>query len=62
MADKTEIQWCDSAVNPVMGCAECELLPKPGQVLDAVDEAVRFAAGDMEKNPGAGGCASTPEG
>ncbi|MCB9832109.1 MAG: DUF5131 family protein [Planctomycetes bacterium] len=26
MGDKTLIQWCDSTVNPVMGCAGCELL------------------------------------
>ncbi len=24
---KTTIQWCDNAVNPVMGCAGCELWP-----------------------------------
>ena len=25
MADQTKIQWCDSTVNPVMGCDGCEL-------------------------------------
>ena len=25
MARHTKIQWCDSTVNPVMGCAGCEL-------------------------------------
>lgn len=25
MADKTKIQWCDSTVNPTMGCDGCEL-------------------------------------
>jgi protein gp37 len=25
MGKTTEIQWCDSTVNPVMGCAGCEL-------------------------------------
>lgn len=25
MAEKTPIEWCDSAVNPVMGCDGCEL-------------------------------------
>ena len=25
MAQHTPIEWCDSAVNPVMGCDGCEL-------------------------------------
>ena len=25
MSERTKIQWCDSTVNPVMGCAGCEL-------------------------------------
>jgi protein gp37 len=25
MSKSTAIQWCDSSVNPVMGCAGCEL-------------------------------------
>ena len=25
MSDKTKIQWCDSTVNPTMGCEGCEL-------------------------------------
>lgn len=25
MSEKTSIEWCDSTVNPVMGCAGCEL-------------------------------------
>jgi len=25
MSEKTQIQWCDSTVNPVMGCEGCEL-------------------------------------
>ncbi|WDI43706.1 DUF5131 family protein [Bremerella sp. P1] len=28
MAQSTAIQWCDSTVNPVMGCAGCELWTK----------------------------------
>jgi hypothetical protein len=27
MAKSTPIQWCDSTVNPVMGCEGCELWP-----------------------------------
>ena len=37
MAIKTNIQWCDSTVNPIMGCGGCELYPKPGDLLKAVD-------------------------
>lgn len=40
MAAKTEIQWCDSTVNPIMGCAGCELFPSPAKVLAAIDTAV----------------------
>ena len=38
MADKTKIQWCDSTVNPIMGCAGCELFQAPNQILRAVDD------------------------
>lgn len=27
MANNTSIQWCDSTVNPIMGCDGCELWP-----------------------------------
>ncbi|MCD0462171.1 DUF5131 family protein [Roseiconus lacunae] len=37
MADKTKIEWCDSTVNPIMGCGGCELYPKPGAILTAID-------------------------
>lgn len=40
MGTKTKIQWCDSTVNPIMGCAGCELFPSPGKVLAAIDAAV----------------------
>ena len=40
MADETQIQWCDSTVNPIMGCGGCELFPSPSEVLRAIDEAV----------------------
>ena len=32
MASKTPIQWCDSAVNPIMGCCGCELWSGEGSV------------------------------
>lgn len=40
MPKETKIQWCDSTVNPIMGCAGCELFPSPSKVLEAVDEAI----------------------
>ncbi len=38
MSVKTGIQWCDSTINPIMGCAGCELLPSPEQVLRGIDQ------------------------
>ena len=32
MSIKTKIQWCDSTVNPIMGCDGCQLFPKPATV------------------------------
>jgi hypothetical protein len=33
MSEHSNIQWCDSTVNPVMGCAvDCELRPAPAKV------------------------------
>ncbi len=54
MSEETKIQWCDSTVNPIMGCAGCELFPSPGEVLKAVDVAIAEAtfnweAGDARK-------------
>jgi protein gp37 len=40
MSDITDIQWCDSTVNPIMGCSGCELFPKPGDILTEIDNAV----------------------
>ncbi len=40
MANKTPIQWCDSTVNPIMGCNGCELYPKTSEVLRAINAAV----------------------
>lgn len=43
MSKNTDIQWCDSTVNPIMGCGGCELFPGPGEILEAVDGAVSKA-------------------
>ena len=32
----TKIQWCDSTVNPVMGCQGCELWPTIAKILAAL--------------------------
>ncbi len=37
MAQKTKIQWCDSTINPVMGCGGCELYISPGEILAHLD-------------------------
>ncbi|MCB1207298.1 MAG: DUF5131 family protein [Verrucomicrobiae bacterium] len=49
MAKNTNIQWCDSTVNPIMGCAGCELFPSPGKVLKAVDDAIAEATSDWRE-------------
>ena len=43
MSNKSNIQYCDSTINPVMGCDGCELYPPPGVVRN------RFAASLKEK-------------
>lgn len=40
MSKITDIQWCDSTINPIMGCSGCELFPPPSQVLASIDQAV----------------------
>ena len=40
MSENTKIQWCDSTVNPIMGCNGCELFPKPKHLLSQIDTAV----------------------
>ena len=40
MGADTPIQWCDSSVNPIMGCYGCELYPPTSEVLRAIDAAV----------------------
>ena len=39
MSNKTNIQWCDSTINPIMGCLGCELYPTPQKILAAIDRA-----------------------
>lgn len=41
MSEVTTIQWCDSTVNPIMGCGGCELFPNPKTVTRAVDTATK---------------------
>jgi len=59
---KTNIQWCHSTVNPVMGCDGCELWPAAGPMLQNLKnvilnspnppprEAVAKAIGDAREN------------
>ena len=39
MAEFTNIQWCDSTLNFIMGCLGCELYPTPQKILAAIDRA-----------------------
>jgi protein gp37 len=41
MSDTTKIQWCDSTVNPIMGCNGCELFLSPSVVLKDIAKAIR---------------------
>lgn len=45
MSQITKIQWCDTTVNPIMGCGGCELFPSPGEALKAIDQAVADIGG-----------------
>lgn len=49
MSEETKIQWCDSTVNPIMGCAGCELFPTPKKILDAIDRKVAETIGSWPK-------------
>jgi protein gp37 len=40
MSKITKIQWCDTTVNPIMGCGGCELFPSPGEVTEAIATAM----------------------
>ncbi|MBX3739942.1 MAG: DUF5131 family protein [Akkermansiaceae bacterium] len=48
MSEKTSIQWCDSTVNPIMGCGGCELFPAPGVILDDLDSVAAAAGLNIE--------------
>ena len=37
----TNIQWCHSTINPVMGCAGCELWPSKSKLLRQLAEVIR---------------------
>ncbi len=37
MATQTQIQWCHTTVNPIMGCGGCELFPKPDIIMLEID-------------------------
>lgn len=39
MSKDTNIQWCDSTINPVMGCGGCELFPAPAEVVSSINAA-----------------------
>jgi hypothetical protein len=49
MSDITKIQWCDTTVNPIMGCGGCELFPSSGKVLEAIDQAVAATGSRIDK-------------
>lgn len=51
MGINTLIQWCDGTVNPIMGCAGCELFPAPADVLRQIDQAL-IGAGIESWQPG----------
>jgi protein gp37 len=40
MSANTEIQWCLRTINPIMGCASCELFPKPKIIISAIRAAL----------------------
>lgn len=59
MAERTPIEWCDSAVNPVMGCDGCELWQpaREGMTAEEIAELIRTCyAGQIHEmrggNPG----------
>ena len=43
MSITTNIQWCDSTINFIMGCLGCELYPTPEKLLAAIDRACLLA-------------------
>ena len=55
MSQKTKIQWCDSTVNPTMGCSGCELFPTPARVIEEINAAVSALFANREC-AGTGSC------
>jgi len=51
MAKETKIQWCDSTVNPIMGCAGCELFPPRNETLTQIDAALAQAGFKIKSEP-----------
>lgn len=49
MSDKTKIQWCDSTVNPVMGCQGCPLWPTQSTLKKAMAAELRRQGGHAGK-------------
>jgi hypothetical protein len=50
----TKIQWCDSTINPVMGCDGCELWPSPatlrGEIVRALSRSgVQICTESLER-------------
>jgi protein gp37 len=41
MSDRTNIQWADGTINPVMGCDGCELFKPPGVICALLDATLR---------------------
>jgi protein gp37 len=41
MAKETKIQWTDSTVNPIQGCAGCELYETPTVVIGKIDDSLK---------------------
>lgn len=48
----TNIQWCDSTINPVMGCDGCPLFPKPATVRNSVSEWLISQGNDKSTSEG----------
>lgn len=47
MSIYSSIQWCDTTLNPVMGCDGCELFPKPSHLTRAFLTALQSITGEI---------------
>ena len=54
MSEKTKISWCDSTINPCMGCGGCELLLSPGKICRDIDAAVKSVSPRWKKGAAKG--------